>query len=252
MSQKLHKTKGIVLRAVKYGDTSLIVTIFTELFGIQSYIVNGVRASTKKGSGKANLFQPAAILDLIVYHNELRNLQRIKEFRWSYLYRHILSDIKKNAVALFMVELLTKCLKQPETNEYLFQFAEDSFLHLDESSEAVTANFPLFFALHLAVFFGVLPNPLMGTFEDSKNLYFDLKEGNFIYEQPDHPHFLEGKEANVTAELLRVRRPEELEQIKLNHDFRRNLLYAYEVYYAFHIQDFGTMKTLPVLKEILS
>src|SRR5262249_12523630 len=113
MSQKLHKTRAIVLRAVKYGETSLIVTILTELFGIQSYLVNGVRASTKKGSGKANLFQPAAVLDLVVYHNELRNLQRMSEFRWGHLYQHIFSDVRKNAVALFMAELLTKCLKQP-------------------------------------------------------------------------------------------------------------------------------------------
>ena len=54
MSDKLHKTKGIVLRAVKYGETSMVVSIFTELFGLQSYLVNGVRTATKKGSGKAN------------------------------------------------------------------------------------------------------------------------------------------------------------------------------------------------------
>jgi DNA repair protein RecO (recombination protein O) len=106
MSQNLYKTRGIVLRTVKYGETSLIVTIFTDLFGVQSYLINGVRTSTKKGSGKANLFQPAAILDLIVYHNELKNLQRIKEFRWGHLYQNIFSDIKKNAVSLFMIEML--------------------------------------------------------------------------------------------------------------------------------------------------
>jgi DNA repair protein RecO (recombination protein O) len=249
---RIHKTKGIVLRAVKYGETSIIVAIFTEAFGIQSYLVNGVRASTKKGAGKANLFQPAAILDLIVYHNELRNLQRLKEFKWDFLYKHIFSDIKKNAVSLFMVELLTKCLKQPEANEDLFHFAEDAFLHLDDSSEMVTANFPLLFALHLAVFFGVLPNLPERDLKGSENLYFDLKEGNFAYVQPDHPHFIEGKQAHVTAELLKVMQPAELENIKLGHDFRRNLLYAYETYYRFHIQDFGTMKTLPVLKEILN
>jgi len=137
---------------VKYGETSVIVTIFTELFGVQSYIVNGVRTSAKKGSGKANLFQPAAILDLVVYHNELKHLNRIKEFRWSYLYHHILSDVRKNAVALFMVELLTKCLKQPEPNSDLFHFAEDAFIHLDKSNDMVMANFSLFFALHLPVF----------------------------------------------------------------------------------------------------
>src|SRR6202007_845513 len=128
LTDKLHKTKGIVLRTVKYGETSMIVTLFTELFGVQSYLVNGVRTSTKKGTGKATLFQPSAILDLVVYHNELKQLQRIKEFRWGYLYQHILSDVKKNSVALFMVELLARCLKQPEAHPDLFHFAEDSFL----------------------------------------------------------------------------------------------------------------------------
>ena len=103
MPAQLHKTKGIVLRVVKYGETSLIVTMFTELFGLQSYLINGVRTSTKKGSGKANLFQPTAILELVVYHNELKQLNRIKEFRWAYLYEHVFSDVPKNAVALFMI-----------------------------------------------------------------------------------------------------------------------------------------------------
>jgi DNA repair protein RecO (recombination protein O) len=248
VSDKLHHTKGIVLRTVKYGETSVIVTIFTELFGIQAYLVNGVRTSSKKGSGKANLFQPTSILEMVVYHNELKQLQRIKEFKWSFLYQHILSDVRKNAVALFMVELLTKCLKQPEANPDLFHFVEDSFIHLDEVSDAVTANFPLFFALHLPVFFGF-------RFSDNyseRHPFLDLQEGEFVKEQPKHPHFLDDRQAFVTSQLLKVQQPEELEDIKLNHDFRRNLLYAYEVYYALHIQDFGTMRTLPVLREILS
>jgi len=247
MSSQLHKTKGIVLRAVKYGETSLIVTIFTELFGLQSYLVNGVRTSSKKGSGKANLFQPTAILDMVVYHNELKHLNRIKEFKWSYLYQHIFSDVPKNAVALFMIELLTKCLKQPEANPELFEFCEDAFIHLDESTGSVMANFPLFFALHLPVFFGFR---ISDEYSD-KNSIVDLQEGMFVPERPDHFHFLEGKQAEVTSELLKMMQPEELEQLKLNHDFRRQLLFAYETYYSLHIQDFGTMKTLPVLKEVL-
>ncbi len=252
MPDKLHKTRGIVLRTVKYGETSIIVTLFTELFGIQSYLVNGVRTVTKKGSGKANLFQPTAILDLVVYHNELKQLNRIKEFKWAVIYRHILTNVRKNAVALFMVELLTKCLKQPEGNPDLFHFTEDAFLHLDEGSDSVMANLPLFFALHLTHFFGVPPSPLKRQFHGNDNLIFDLKESAFTLEQPSHPHFIEGKPALITAELLQVRQPAELEEIKLNHVFRRNLLEAYERYYALHIPEFGTLKTLPVLREVLS
>jgi DNA repair protein RecO (recombination protein O) len=248
MPAQLHKTKGIVLRAVKYGETSLIVTIFTELFGLQSYLVNGVRTSTKKGTGKANLFQPTAILDLVVYHNELKQLNRIKEFKWSYLYNHIFSDVPKNAVALFMIELLTKCLKQPEPNPDLFEFCEDAFMHLDESNGAVMANFPLFFALHLPSFFGFR----ISDEYSNDNQILDLQEGMFVSERPNHFHFLEGKQAEITSELLKIMQPEELEQIKLNHDFRRQLLAAFEIYYAMHIQDFGAMKTLPVLRTIIS
>ena len=247
MSSQLHKTKGIVLRTVKYGETSLVVTIFTELFGVQSYLVNGVRASSKKGSGKANLFQPTAILDLVVYHNELKHLNRIKEFRWHYLYQHIFSDVPKNAVALFMIELLTKCLKQPEANPELFEFCEDAFIHLDESKGSVMANFPLFFALHLPVFFGFR----ISDEYSGENSIVDLQEGMFVEERPNHLHFLEGKQAEITSDLLKMMRPEELGQLKLNHDFRRELLFAYEPYYRLHIQDFGTMKTLPVLREVL-
>ena len=247
MSSQLHKTKGIVLRAVKYGETSLIVTLFTQLFGLQSYLVNSVRTSTKKGTGKANLFQPTAILDLVVYHNELKRLNRIKEFKWSYLDQHIFSDVPKNAVALFMIELLTKCLKQPEPNPELFEFCEDAFMHLDESTGTVMANFPLFFALHLPAFFGFR----ISDDYSKENSILDMQEGTFVSERPNHFHFLEGKQAEVTSDLLKMMQTEELEQIKLNHDFRRQLLFAYETYYALHIQEFGTMKTLPVLKEVL-
>ena len=236
-----------MLRTVKYGETSIIVTIFTELFGVQSYLVNGVRTSTKKGTGKANLFQPSAILDLVVYHNELKHLHRIKEFKWSTIYRHVLSDVRMNAVALFMVELLTKCLKQPEGNPELFHFTEDIFMKLDECNVAVMANLPLFFALHLPFHFGFR---ITDNYND-ENVFLDLQEGVFVTEQPRHPHFLEGRQAEVSSQLLKVMQPGELEDIKLNHDFRRNLLYVYETYYALHIPDFGTMKSLPVLREIL-
>lgn len=247
MSKTFH-TKGIVLRTVKYGETSLIVTIFTELFGLQSYLVNGVRASTKQGAGKANLFQPTAVLDLVVYHNELSQLHRIKEFKWAVIYQHVLTDVIKNAVAQFMIELLTKCLKQPESNPDLFHFTEDAFIHLDNSKGSVTANIPLFFALHLAVFFGFRIND-----QYSRDKHFlDLQEGIFVSERPSHPYFLEDKQAEISSQLLKVMRPEELTDIRLNGDFRRNLLHMYEKYYALHIQDFGTMRTLPVLREIMS
>lgn len=243
----VHKTKGIVLRSVKYGETSLVVTAFTELFGLQSYIVNSVRTSSKQSAGKAAHFQPAAMLDMVVYHNQFVNLQRIKEFKWAHLYQHLFSSVHKNSVALFMIELLTKCLKEPEPNAELFYFVVDAFLHLDEADENITANFPLFFALHLAQFFGFRIND-----EFSKEQsYLDLQEGLFVPTQPEHPHFLEGRMAEVTSEILKAQRPEELESLPLTGAYRRQMLNVFEDYYRLHIPDFTPLKTLPVLREVL-
>ncbi len=247
MADPTHKTKGIVLRSVKYGETSLIVTIFTELFGIQSYMVNGVRTSSKKGTGKVGLFQPAVILDMVVYHNELKHLNRIKEFKCSAIYQHILSEVPKNAAALFMIELLTKCLKQPDTNTDLFYFTEDCLLELDKCNSAIAANLPLFYALHLPYHFGFR---ITDNYTSEAN-YLDLKEGIFVQQQPDHPAFLDAKQAITVSTLLKVLQPKDLSDIKLNHDFRRQLLHQLETFYSLHIESFGTMKTLQVLREVM-
>ncbi|MBI2730524.1 MAG: DNA repair protein RecO [Sphingobacteriales bacterium] len=244
----MQTTKAIILRTVKYGETSLVVTAYTELFGLQTYLINGVRSSSKKGSGRANLFQPGSILELIVYHNEFKNLQRIKEFKWAYLYKTVLSDVVKNSIVLFMVEMILKCIKQPESNADLYNFIEESLIQVDSSNEKVAANFPLYFAVHLAAFFGF---QVTDNYSPTHTV-FDLKEGFFVTEKTEHPYSIEGKLSEVMSELLKVMQPDELEQLLLNHEIRRSLLNNLQLFYGLHIQDFGQLKTLMVLQEVLN
>ncbi len=245
----LHNTKGIVLRSIKYGETSVIVSIYTELFGIQSYLVNGVRKSTKRSMGSGAFFQPGALLELVVYHNDLKQLQRIREYKWSYLYEYIFFNVKKNAVSLFMVEMLQKCFKQPEQNEQLYNFIEDAFIHLDKAEEGIVANFPLYFALHLTVFFGFR---IEDNSHHQSNQILDLVEGVYTSTFPSHPHYIEGLLAEITSQLLKTMQPVELKEIKLNQNTRRQLLQAYADFYALHLPDFGRLKSLPILQELLS
>lgn len=246
MAGKLHKTRGIVLRQIKFGETSLVVTIYTELFGVQSYIVNGVRVHSRKGAGKAALFQPAALLDLVVYHHDSAHLNRIREFHWNHLYEGVLSDVKKNAVAMFMMELVYKCLRQPEPNPELFEFCRDCLLVVDGEPEATVANMPLYFALHLASFLGFRVDRNHGGHAG----ILDLQEGSYIKEIPGHQHYLEGAAAELTASLLKISHGRDAGQVKLNQSLRRNLLEAYVQFYMLHLPDLGSLKTLAVLKAL--
>lgn len=242
----MFKTRAIILRTVKYGETSLVVSAFTELFGLQTYLVNGVRTSKKSGL-KASLYQPASVVDLEVYHNERNTMHRIKECNRAHIFNNVLTDVVKNSVALFLMELLYKLLKQPEQNSDLFYFCEDSLLQLDDAPAIVTANLPLFFALHISHFFGF---KIDDNFSD-ENGFLDLQEGNFINARPHHTYYIEGENALITSELLKIMLPSELNDIKMNHLKRRELLQRYMEYYALHIQDFGQMKTLMVMQEVL-
>jgi DNA repair protein RecO (recombination protein O) len=244
----VHATKGIVLRTVKYGDTSIITTIYTELFGIQSYMVKGVRQSSKTSAGKASFFQPAAMLEMEVYHNELKQLQFIKEYQWAYLYEKVLFDVVRNTVAQFVIELLQHSLKEPEANPELFYLREDTLKQLDKGNDTLTGNLPLYFTLHLGSELGFHFN---GTYSEQTPV-LDFQEGMFIAEKPAHPYYLEGKLAQITSDLSGLQFYNDLETISLNRTIRRELLEAYQTYLSLHITDFGEMKSFGILQEILS
>ncbi len=243
----LHKTKGIILRTIKYGETSIIASVYTESFGLQSYIVKGVRKASKKTSSKENFFLAAAILDMQVYHNELKNLQFIKEFQWAFLYQTIFFDVIKNAVAMYIVELFHHCIKQPENNSELFYFLNNSLINLDEKNKSFTANLPLFFTLHLGRLLGFEFN---GKFSEAMPV-LDLIEGSFVKDIPLHSYFLQNDEARITSQIASANF-DELEKIQLNKKMRRELLQSYLQYISFHISDFKTLKSIAVLQQILS
>ena len=243
-----HKTRGIVLRTIKYGETSVITTVYTELFGIQSYIVKGVRQSTKKSSAKSIYFQPAAILDMVVYHNELKNLNFIKEYQWGYLYQQVLFDVAKNTVAMYITEILQHSLKQPEAHPELFYMVEDTLKQLDNGTSTLIANLPLYFCLHIA---GELGFRIQGKY-NSTTSFLDLQEGNFVEQKPLHPYFIDSHLAAATSQLLSINFYNDLENIHFTRGVRRELILAYQNYIALHVQDFGEIKSLPILQEIFS
>jgi DNA repair protein RecO (recombination protein O) len=245
---QVFKTKGIVLRTLKYGETSIIASVYTELFGMQSYIVKGIRQSSKKGQNKISFFQPSAILEMEVYHNEFKNLQFIKDFQWEHMYTSVFYDVVKNAVAIYMIELLQHSLKQPEANPELFSLIEDSLKQLDNGSDALTANLPLYFALHLGTELGF---QIQGEYSN-KTPVTDLAEGQFVSETPSHQNYLEGDLAKITSEINAIAFYSDLEKIKLGRTTRRQLLEAYQAYILFHVQDFGEMRSWKVLQEILN
>jgi len=243
-----HTTNGIVLRTVKYGETSIIAAVYTELFGMQSYIVKGVRQSSKKSQGRANYFQPAAILQMEVYHNELKQLQFIKEFQWQTIYNNIFSDVVRNAIAIYVVELLQHSIKQPEANPELFYLTEETLLAIDTAEESIVANIPLYFTLQLSSALGFL---IHGNYSTTNHM-LDLKEGLFTNNTPAHNDYAIDEIAATVSALLSINTIAELKNIPLNKTQRRQILQHLQTYMALHVEGFGQLKSFEVLQQIIT
>ena len=167
------KTRGIVLNYIKYGDTSIICKIYTEQFGLQSYIINGIRNSKSKNIG---LFQPLNILDLVVYHKKTSGLQRIKESKLDYAYKTLHLDMKKISVCFFLSEFLTRISQNDDYQKDNFDFIKDSLIVFDRLEENYS-NFHIQFLIKLSKYFGIdIGNSkhLAGeNIEDDINLFVD-------------------------------------------------------------------------------
>ena len=147
----INKTRGIVLNYIKYGDTSIICKIYTEQFGLQSYIINGIRNSKSKNIG---LFQPLNILDLVVYHKKTSGLQRIKESKLDYAYKTLHLDMKKISVCFFLSEFLTKISQNDDNQKDNFDFMKDSLIVFDRL-EINYSNFHIQFLIKLSKYLGI-------------------------------------------------------------------------------------------------
>lgn len=238
----LLKTQGIVLRNVKFGETSLIVDIYTSEKGRQSYIINGVRS--QKARVKQSVIAVSSFVDLVVYHRDTKDVNRIKEVKPAYIYQSIPFHVIKGTVALFMTELISKTVKESEENQMLFDFIVNSFIALDEAQK--TTLFPVVFPILLMPHLGFSP----GNEWSQQTPIFDIREGVFVAHEP-HTLFLNAELSEIFYLLLQIDIAN-MEDIDISKTHRRLLLDGILDYYKHHVDNFRELNSHLVLREVLS
>jgi DNA repair protein RecO (recombination protein O) len=201
----LHKTKGLVLGHTLYKESSIICKIFTEKFGLESYEINGVR-NAKSKNGMA-FFMPLTQLDLVVYQNQKKEIQRISELKCSFFYHSLNIESKKIAICMFLTEFLQKSLHSHESNQALFEFCESALKVLD-GLEKDFEDFHLHFVLKVSQYLGFGTQTYAGFIEilESAGYKINSFEGELIdqlYAERFGLRFLENKsQRNRLLDLL--------------------------------------------------
>lgn len=240
----LYKTRGIVLRTTTYSESSVVVQVFTKKFGIQSYLINGVKKP--KAKIPINVLQPLHLLDMVVYHKQNTQIQRVSEARPMPMFKSIPYDVIKNTIIQFLNEVLYKSIRQQHVDEQLFEYLYNAICWFDETEE-LSVNFHLSFLMKLTRFLGFAPQPQARV--DQK--YFDLQDGNFTSLSPIHPYFTSSDEGNSLMLLLNTSFEKNIE-IKFSNSYRRILLDKILIYFQLHTASFGQVKSHQILEEVLS
>lgn len=240
----ISKTRGIILKTLKYGESSLILDIYTEDFGLRSYIVGGVR--NKKKGNKAGLLQIMAMVSLVAYHKSSNSLNRIKEIKAERMYQSLPFEIAKSSVGLFITEVTRRSITQDEQSDSLFYLLHQSYQYLDEAKGSITL-FPIIFLLKLSKELGFSP---ADNYSQDREV-FDIQQGEFISVTTQSDYVLEPETSQYLYSLLF----EEYgisNQFKISKQIRQQLLNQLVNFYRIHVDNFGQIKSLEVLKEVFS
>lgn len=239
----LIETNAIVLSTLKYGDSSLIARCYCKELGLKSFLLKGILSSKKAGL-KKSLFQPLSLIRLItqVKNENSEGLYYIKEARIHFPLIEIPSDIKKNAVVLFLSEVLTRVItEEGAPNPSLYHFIQKNVIHLE--AKRFSPLFHLKFMMELSQHLGFYPNQ-----SEMEENYFDLESGCFCGASPSK-YLIGGDLALAFKELLGTNF-DTLDDISIPNVLRIKVLGVLIDYFNLHLHGFGKIKSVDILHEI--
>ncbi len=150
------RTDAIVLRAMRYGETSRIVTLFTREKGKVAVLARGARtAKSRFGS----THEPLSIVEAMISTRPTRTLQTLRETNHRTRLR-IADDLGKISAGLRMAELTNALTEDEQASPMLFDLLAGSLAGLDSLDTGAggrPASALLFFELRLAHQLGFAP-----------------------------------------------------------------------------------------------
>lgn len=235
-------TKAIVLSSLKFGESSLIVTCFTQKEGLKSYLLRGILKPKKKGI-KAAYFQHLTQLNIVANHNLKGTLNTIKEVHIVNPYKTIYSNIIKQTIVLFLSEILVNTVKEEEKNEGFYHFLETALVWLDVHDKI--ANFHILFLLNLTRFLGFYPD-----ITDITKAGFHLQEG-FFTNNTHEKNVISGNQIYQFKKCLGINF-DTLENVSFSKKERQLVLQILIRYFELHLDGFRKPKSLAILESVFN
>lgn len=238
----LIRTKAVVLNQFRYSDNSTIAHVLTQSHGKLSLFVRG--STKRKTHGKQRYFQPLFLLDADLEFKEKREIQSIKEVKIHDALHSISSDFKKQSIAMFLAECLSKSIRSQQPDNALFEFVFHNVLlfeHLTKGSSV----FHHYFLVQLMKYLGFSPG---NQFTES-NPFLDTESGLFVTASQLTTACFNEVESELIATFIAMN-AENLPDLSLPREKKQIALESILYYYSKHVPGFDKLKSYAVLKDV--
>ncbi len=226
------KTKGILLKRIKYSENAMIIKVYTQKSGLRTFMIKGIGKNKSKNKN-ARLLSHLTLLEFVAYERKTREIQTISELEFVHHYKTIPYNIIKSCVIIFLNEVIYKVIKEEEKNELLFDYIFSTLLAYDRL-EKNYLNFHIHFLIHLTKYLGYFPKYELVNNKSIGPLFNDSELGDKFTLLLQNPDYFQ------------------LKDLQLNNNNRNEILSALLSFYTEIIENFQEIKSLPVLKSILT
>lgn len=238
----IFQTRAIVLRTVKYGETSLIVDMYTEQKGHQTYMVHSVRKA--KATTPASYLQLLSLVEMVAYHSDHRKIHHIKEIKLDRPFQSIPFDMRKSSVITCLAEITSRCVTTSYPQPELFLFIHDELLRYDIPT-TYDRDFLIRYLVSLTNYLGFA---LEVPKDDIQGKYLDLMEGTIVTARPMHQYVLLPSEIENLQDIIQAGSDKRAD---VTLEIRRRLIDQIIIYYQLHVESLRDVKSLSILRELL-
>ena len=237
----MSNSRALVIKSIKQGETSSIVSCYLEDIGFKSFLVKGLYSKKKSKFSKAHFF-PLNVISLNYSYIKNRNLGYIKEVKSEIIFKSIHTDIQKSSVIVFLSEILNSVFREElQGNKDLFDFLVNSLLWYDNTKNCNI--FHIKFLIELTKFIGFFPNV-----KNKNDNYFSLESGSTTNTEPINKS-IQGEDLKLFNNLLGMKF-EDLNKMSIGKESRTRILNKIIDYYSLHLQTFKTPRSINVFTEI--
>jgi len=235
----LHTTRAIVLKTIRHGDNTIVLKALTQALGTRSILV---RTGRKGGVTGASL-QPLSRLEVVLRESAERELLTLQELRVAEPYESLPFDAVRGTLALFVQEILYRTLHGESADAELYAFVEEALRAMDCAPDV--SHFPLVLLVRYSEVLGFLP-----AAPGPDERWFDLLEGEFMVQGLRYGHLMGPPLSDHLAALLPVGF-DQLSDLGIPADERRELLDRLLLYFRMHVEGLGEIRSPAILHDVL-